>query len=35
MSNFAYSIVKARWKGKETVEFLAGIASAGSMMWGW
>ena len=25
MSNFAYRIVKARWKGKDTVEFLAGI----------
>jgi hypothetical protein len=24
MSNFAYRIVKARWKGKDTVEFLAG-----------
>ncbi|MBK7382251.1 MAG: bifunctional (p)ppGpp synthetase/guanosine-3',5'-bis(diphosphate) 3'-pyrophosphohydrolase [Flavobacteriales bacterium] len=29
MSNFAYSIVKARWKGKETVEFLAGITFSG------
>jgi GTP pyrophosphokinase len=29
MSNFAYRIVKARWKGKDTVEFLAGIAFSG------
>ena len=29
MSNFAYRIVKARWKGKETVEFLAGIRFSG------
>ena len=29
MSNFAYRIVKARWKGKENIEFLAGIAFSG------
>ncbi len=29
MSNFAYRIVKARWKGKDTVEFLAGIRFSG------
>ena len=29
MSNFAYRIVKARWKGKDTVEFLAGIQFSG------
>ena len=29
MSNFAYRIVKARWKGKDTVEFLAGIKFSG------
>ena len=29
MSNFAYRIVKARWKGKNTVEFLAGIRFSG------
>jgi guanosine-3',5'-bis(diphosphate) 3'-pyrophosphohydrolase len=29
MSNFAYRIVKARWKGKNTVEFLAGIKFSG------
>ncbi|HRH39137.1 MAG TPA: DUF5913 domain-containing protein, partial [Flavobacteriales bacterium] len=29
MSNFAYRIVKARWKGKEQVEFLAGIKFSG------
>jgi len=29
MSNFAYRIVKARWKGKDSVEFLAGIRFSG------
>ncbi|MCW5898900.1 MAG: bifunctional (p)ppGpp synthetase/guanosine-3',5'-bis(diphosphate) 3'-pyrophosphohydrolase [Flavobacteriales bacterium] len=29
MSNFAYQVVKARWKGKDTVEFLAGIKFSG------
>jgi GTP pyrophosphokinase len=29
MSNFAYRIVKARWKGKDSVEFLAGITFSG------
>ncbi len=29
MSNYAYRIVKARWKGKNTVEFLAGIKFSG------
>jgi len=29
MSNFAYRVVKARWKGKDTVEFLAGIRFSG------
>lgn len=29
MSNFAYRIVKARWKGKDTVEFLASIRFSG------
>ncbi len=29
MSNFAYRIVKARWKGKDMVEFLAGIKFSG------
>ncbi|HRD53638.1 MAG TPA: RelA/SpoT family protein, partial [Flavobacteriales bacterium] len=29
MSNFAYRIVKARWKGKENIEFLAGIKFSG------
>lgn len=29
MSNFAYRIVKARWKGKDSVEFLAGIKFSG------
>ncbi|MCB9170809.1 MAG: bifunctional (p)ppGpp synthetase/guanosine-3',5'-bis(diphosphate) 3'-pyrophosphohydrolase [Flavobacteriales bacterium] len=29
MSNFAYRIVKARWKGKDSVEFLAGIRFTG------
>jgi GTP pyrophosphokinase len=29
MSNFAYRIVKARWKGRDTVEFLAGIKFSG------
>ncbi len=29
MSNFAYRIVKARWKGTDTVEFLAGITFSG------
>lgn len=29
MSNYAYRIVKARWKGKDTVEFLAGIKFSG------
>ena len=29
MSNFAYRIVKARWKGKDTMEFLAGIKFSG------
>ncbi len=29
MSNFAYRIVKARWKGKDTLEFLAGIKFSG------
>ncbi|MCB0793260.1 MAG: bifunctional (p)ppGpp synthetase/guanosine-3',5'-bis(diphosphate) 3'-pyrophosphohydrolase [Flavobacteriales bacterium] len=29
MSNFAIRIVKARWKGKDTVEFLAGIRFSG------
>ena len=29
MSNFAYRIVKARWKGKENIEFLAGITFSG------
>ncbi|MBK9148342.1 MAG: bifunctional (p)ppGpp synthetase/guanosine-3',5'-bis(diphosphate) 3'-pyrophosphohydrolase [Flavobacteriales bacterium] len=29
MSNFAYRIVKARWKGKENIEFLAGIRFSG------
>ncbi len=29
MSNFAYRIVKARWKGKDSVEFLAGLRFSG------
>jgi GTP diphosphokinase / guanosine-3',5'-bis(diphosphate) 3'-diphosphatase len=29
MSNFAYRIVKARWRGKDSVEFLAGIRFTG------
>jgi GTP pyrophosphokinase len=29
MSNFAMRIVKARWKGKDSVEFLAGIQFSG------
>lgn len=29
MSNFAYRIVKARWKGKDQMEFLAGIKFSG------
>jgi len=29
MSNFAYRIVKARWKGRDQVEFLAGIKFSG------
>ena len=29
MSNFAYRIVKARWKGKDQMEFLAGIRFSG------
>ncbi|MBL7965246.1 MAG: bifunctional (p)ppGpp synthetase/guanosine-3',5'-bis(diphosphate) 3'-pyrophosphohydrolase [Flavobacteriales bacterium] len=29
MSNFDYRIVKARWKGKDSVEFLAGIKFSG------
>ena len=29
MSNFAYRIVKARWKGRDQVEFMAGIRFAG------
>ncbi|MCB0792029.1 MAG: bifunctional (p)ppGpp synthetase/guanosine-3',5'-bis(diphosphate) 3'-pyrophosphohydrolase [Flavobacteriales bacterium] len=29
MSNFAYRIVKARWKGKDSVEFLAGLRFTG------
>nr|MBP6575236.1 bifunctional (p)ppGpp synthetase/guanosine-3',5'-bis(diphosphate) 3'-pyrophosphohydrolase [Flavobacteriales bacterium] len=29
MSNFAYRIVKARWKGKDQMEFLAGLRFSG------
>ncbi|MBK6540733.1 MAG: bifunctional (p)ppGpp synthetase/guanosine-3',5'-bis(diphosphate) 3'-pyrophosphohydrolase [Flavobacteriales bacterium] len=29
MSNFAYRIVKARWKGKDSMEFLAGLRFSG------
>ncbi len=29
MSNFAYRIVKARWKGRDRVEFMAGIKFSG------
>ncbi|MFI5204843.1 MAG: TGS domain-containing protein, partial [Flavobacteriales bacterium] len=29
MSNYAYRIVKARWKGEEMIEFLAGIRFSG------
>lgn len=29
MSNYAYRIVKARWKGEDVVEFLAGITFSG------
>lgn len=29
MSNFEYRIVKARWKGKDTVEFMAGLHFTG------